>query len=226
MFEQFEQERVSSFVISGVGFFLLAQSKAAAFLSPADFVARFLELRQSDAFQISARRQQSSLIDDVGQFRSGVTGRATRNDGEIDAFGQLHFLGMDPQNFLATFHIRQVDGDLAIETAGAQQSGIEDVGPVGSGDDNDAFLSIESVHLHEQGIEGLLAFVVATADAVAAMTTDRVNFVDENDTGRGFFALLKHIADAAGADADKHLDEIGTADGKEGDIGLAGNGAG
>src|SRR5207249_7603828 len=95
VFEQFEQERVSSFVISGVGFFLLAQSKAAAFLSPADFVARFLELRQSDAFQISARLQQSSLIDDVGQFRSGVTGRATRNDGEIDAFGQLHFLGMD-----------------------------------------------------------------------------------------------------------------------------------
>src|SRR5207248_828966 len=148
------------------------------------------------------------------------------NDGEIDPFGQLHFLGMDPQNFLATFHIRQIDGDLAIETARTQQGGIENIGPVGGGDDNDAFLSIEPVHLHEQSIEGLFALIVAASDAVAAMTTDRVDFVDENNTGRGFLALLKHIADAAGADADNHLDEIGTADRKKWDIGLAGDGAG
>ena len=133
---------------------------------------------------------------------------------------------MDPQNFLAAFYIGQINGYLAIETAGAKQSGIENIGAVGSGDDNNAFLSIESVHLDEQGIEGLFALVVAAPDAMAAMATDCVNFVDENDAGRGFLSLLKHVADAAGADADKHLDEIGTADGKEWDIGLAGDGAG
>ena len=50
--EQFEQQCVTRFVISGVGLFLLAQGQAAAFLAPAHFVARFFELRQSDAFQI------------------------------------------------------------------------------------------------------------------------------------------------------------------------------
>ena len=75
-------------------------------------------------------------------------------------------------------------------------------------------------------IERLFAFVVAAADAMAAMTADRVDFVDENNAGRGFLALLEHVAHAAGADADKHLDEIRTADGEERHIGFAGDGAG
>src|SRR2546423_3730620 len=128
---------------------------------------------------------------------------------------------MDPQNFFAPFHVGKIDGDLAIKTARAEQSRIENIGAVGGSDDNDAFLGIEPVHLDEQGIEGLLAFVVATADAVAAMAADRVNFVDENNAGRRFLSLLKHIADATGADADKHLDEIGAADREKWDVGLA-----
>ena len=103
-----------------------------------------------DAFQSAARREQSGFVDDVGQFRAGITGRAAGDDGEIDAFGELHFLGMDPQDFFAAFHVRQIDRDLAIETARAQQRRIENIGPVGGGDDDDAFLGIESVHLDEQ----------------------------------------------------------------------------
>src|SRR5436190_11179653 len=61
---------------------------------------------------------------------------------------------------------------------------------------------------------------------MASMTTDRVNFVDENNARRGFLALLKHVANPAGANPDKHLDEIGTADREEWDISLAGDGAG
>ncbi len=74
-------------------------------------------------------------------------------------------------------------------------------------------------------IERLLAFVVTAADAVAAMTADRVNFVDENDAGRGFLALLEHVADAAGADADKHLDKVRAADREERDVRFARDGA-
>src|SRR5438874_4663612 len=133
---------------------------------------------------------------------------------------------MDPQNFLAPFHVGKINGDLAIETARTQQSGIQNIGPVSSGDDNNAFLGIESVHLDQQGIEGLFAFVVAAADAMATMAADRVNFIDENNAGRGFLALLKHVSDTASADADKHLNEIGTANREEWDISLAGDGAG
>ena len=144
---------------------------------------------------------------------------------EIDAFGEFHFLGVHAQNFFAAFHVGQIDRDLAIETAGTQQRGIENIGPVRRGDDDDAFLRIEAVHLDEQRIERLLALIVTAADAVAAMATDRVDFVDENNAGRGFLSLLEHVAHAGGADADEHLDEIGAADREERHVRFAGDGA-
>ncbi len=145
---------------------------------------------------------------------------------EIDAFGQFHFLGVDPEDFLAALHVGQIDRDLAIETARAQQRGIEHVGTVGGRDDDDAFLRVEAVHLDEQRIERLLALVVTAADAVTAMAADRVDFVDENEAGRGFLALLEHVAHAARADADEHLDEVRAADGEERHVRFAGDGAG
>ena len=57
------------------------------------------------------------------------------------------------------------------------------------------------------------------------MAADRVDFVDEDDAGRVLLALLEHVAHAAGADADEHLDEVGAGDGEEGHVGLAGDGA-
>src|SRR4026207_2481738 len=56
---------------------------------------------------------------------------------------------------------------------------------------------------------------MSAAHAVAAVTAYRVDIVDENDAGRGFLALLEHVADARCADADKHLNEIRAADGEE-----------
>src|SRR5437773_11313732 len=47
------------------------------------------------------------------------------------------------------------------------------------------------------------------------MTPDCVNLVDENDARRRFLALLEHVAYARCADADKHLNEVRAADGKE-----------
>ncbi len=58
------------------------------------------------------------------------------------------------------------------------------------------------------------------------MAPDGVDFIDENEARGGFLALLEHVTDAAGADADEHFDEVGTGDREEGHIGLAGDGAG
>ena len=132
---------------------------------------------------------------------------------------------MDPQNFFPAFNIGEINRDLAIESAGAEQRRIKDIGPVGSRDNDDTFLGIESVHLHEERIECLLALIMTAANPVAAVPTDRVNFVDENNAGRAFLALFEHIPDPAGADTDEHLHEIGTANREERDIGFAGNGA-
>ena len=115
--------------------------------------------------------------------------------------------------------------DLAVETAGTQQRRVEHVGAVGGGDQDDALVGLEAVHLDQQLVEGLLALVVAAAEAGAAMAADGVDFVDEDDAGRVLLALLEHVAHAAGADADEHLDEVGAGDGEEGHVGFAGDGA-
>ena len=104
---------------------------------------------------------------------------------------------------------------------GREQRRIEHVGPVGRGDDDDAFVLLEAVHLDEELIERLLALVVAPAKARAAMAPDRVDFVDEDDAGRVLLRLLEHVAHAARADADEHLDEVGARNGEERHVGFA-----
>jgi hypothetical protein len=113
--------------------------------------------------------------------------------------------------------------DLAVEAAGTQQRRIEHVGTVGGGDQDDAFVGFEAVHLDQQLVQRLLALVIAAAEAGAAMAADRVDFVDEDDAGRVLLGLLEHVAHAAGADADEHLDEVGARDGEERHVGFAGD---
>src|ERR1019366_8537129 len=103
---------------------------------------------------------------------------------------------------------------------------VQDVGPVGGGDDDDTFGRVEAVHLREHLVEGLLALVVAAAETGTALAADGVDLVHEDD-GRGLLAgRLEEVADAAGADTDEHLHEVRSGDGEEGDAGLTGDGPG
>ena len=87
-------------------------------------------------------------------------------------------------------------------------------------------MAIETIHLNEQGVEGLLAFVVTAADTGAALATDRVDLIDEDNAGGELAGLFKGVAHASGPDADEHLDEVRTADAEERHARLAGDGAG
>ena len=66
---------------------------------------------------------------------------------------------------------------------------------------------------------------MAAAQAGAAVTANRINFVDKDDARRVLLALLEEITHAARPYAHEHLHEIGTGDGEKRDVGLAGNGA-
>ena len=126
----------------------------------------------------------------------------------------------------AALQVGGVHRDLPVEAAGAQQRRVEDVGPVRGGDQDDAALHVEAVHLDEQLVQGLLALVVPAADAGAAVAADGVDLVDEDD-GRGvLLGLLEQVADPGGADTDEHLDEVRTGDRVERHAGLTGDGAG
>ena len=108
---------------------------------------------------------------------------------------------------------------------GRSKRRIEHVGAVGRGDEDDALVRLEAIHLDEQLVQRLLALVVAAAQAGAAMAADRVDLVDEDDAGRILLRLLEHVAHAGGADADEHLDEVGARNGEERHVRLTRNGA-
>ena len=58
------------------------------------------------------------------------------------------------------------------------------------------------------------------------MTTDRIDFVDENDAWRLLLGLIKHIANTRGTDTHKHLNKVRARDREKWHLGLACNGFG
>ena len=133
---------------------------------------------------------------------------------------------VDLEDLLAALAVGAVDDDLAVEAARPQQRRVEDVRAVGRGDQDDVVFHLEAVHLDQQLVQGLLALVVAAAHAGAAVAADGVDLVHEDDAGGVLLGLLEEVADAAGADADEHLDEVRAGDREEGNAGLTGDGAG
>ena len=109
-------------------------------------------------------------------------------------FRQRNLLRVYPEYFLAPAYVGPAHYNPAVKTAGAQQRGIEYIGAIGCGDKDDTVVGLKAIHLDQQLIEGLLALIVPTAQTGATVTTNRVDFVDENDAGRIFLSLLKEVA--------------------------------
>ena len=175
---------------------------------------------------LAARREQRGLVDQVGEVGAGEARGLAGERVEVDLLGERLAAGVNLEDLLAALAVGAVDDDLAVEAAGPQQGRVEDVRPVGGGDQDDVVLHLEAVHLDEQLVERLLALVVTAAHAGAAVAADGVDLVHEDDAGGVLLGLLEEVADARGADADEHLDEVGAGDREEGNAGLTGDGAG
>ena len=216
---------VAALVVGGDQLLLLVHQPAALLRARDDAVDRLVHVLVGDHPGVLPGGQQRGLVEHVGQVGAGEA-RGPAGDGlEVDLRGDGLALGVHLEDLEPALHVGRLDGDLAVEAARTQQRRVEDVGPVGGGDEDDAAADVEAVHLDQQLVEGLLALVVAAAHAGAAVPADGVDLVDEDDGRRVLLGLLEQVADAAGADADEHLDEVGAGDGEEGDAGLAGDGA-
>ena len=130
---------------------------------------------------------------------------------------------MHAQDALASANIGTRDYHAAVEAAGAEQCRIEHIGAVGRRNEDDALVGLESVHLDQQLVERLFAFVVAAAEAGATMASDRINLVDENDAGGVLLALDEEVANPRGTDANEHFDEIRTRNREKGHARFARN---
>src|SRR4030065_305304 len=105
----------------------------------------------------------------VGRSSARTAGAACRGaaceDFVVDVVVEGLALEVDAEDGFAALEVGVVNLDAAVEAAGAEEGGVEDVGAVGGGDEDDARVGLEAVHLDEELVEGLLALVVAAADA-------------------------------------------------------------
>ena len=68
---------------------------------------------------------------------------------------------MNLEDRLAAADVGAIDDDRAVETARTHKGGIERFGAIGRRHDDDAVIGIESIHLDEELVERLFAFIVA-----------------------------------------------------------------
>ena len=133
--------------------------------------------------------QNGSLIQKILQVRTGETGRGQGNGLQVHLFIQPLIPGINLEDVLPALDVGRTHINLPVKPAGAHQGGVQNVLPVGGCQDNDAFVFLESIHLHQELVEGLLALIVSAAQARASAAADGVDLIDEDDwRGRPFLA--------------------------------------
>jgi hypothetical protein len=100
-----------------------------------------------------------------------------------------------------------------------------DFRPIGRRHQNDADAGIETIHLDQQLIQGLLTLFMRHGSHPAGFP-EGIQFVDEDNTGRFDFGLIEQVPHASGPDSDEHFHELRPADTEKGHPGLSGHSTG
>src|SRR5690606_38093567 len=129
----------------------------------------------------------------------GEPRRTASDDAQVDIGRQRNIAHVNLENVFATRDIGIRHHYLTIEAARTQKRGIKDVGAVGSRDQDDTLIGFEAVHLNQQLVKCLLAFIVPASKSSTTLAAYRVNFIDENDARFVLLCLLEHVADTGSA---------------------------
>ena len=221
--QQHREQCVAGFVHGRDPLLFVADNHRPALGTHEHLVLRELEIDHPDRPQVVSRCAQGRFVHQIRKVGPGESRRPTRQHRDIDVVGERNLLGVHAEDAFAPLDIGTIHDDAPIETARPEEGRIEHVRTVGRGDEDDALVRLEAIHLDQQLVERLFALVVPATQPRAAMTPDRVDFVDEDDAGRVLLALLEQVADAGRPDAHEHLHEVGAANRKEGHVGLAGH---
>src|SRR5438552_3725639 len=224
--EQLRDERMARLVVGRVPPLLEADDHRLPLRPHHHLVLGELEVDHVDPVLVLAGREERRLVHQVLEVRTGKPRRLTGQQLDVHVFGDRHATGMHAEDAFPALHIRPRHDHAAVEAAGTEERRVEHVGAVRGGDQDDALVGLEAVHLDEELVERLLALVVAAAETRAAVTADGVDLVDEDDARGVLLPLHEEIAHPRGAHADEHLDEVRAGDGEERHPGLAGDCAG
>ena len=145
------------------------------------------------------------------------------DDVKVDVVGERLLRRVEAEDRAAPIQVGCIDGHPAIESTGAQQRRVQDIGAVGRGDHDHGAIGIEAVHLHQQLVERLLALLVGAHLGATALAPQGIDLIEKEDAGRVLLGVTKQISNARGADANEHLDEVRAAQREVGNARFAGD---
>ena len=130
-----------------------------------DALERIGEVGLVDKLVVPPRGQKRRLVGKIREIRTDHPRCRRRDRSEVDVRRERDCTRVHLEDRFAAGAVRRLHRDSPVETTGAKQSLVEDVGPVGRADDDHAGGRVEPVHLGEDLVQRLLAFVIAAAEA-------------------------------------------------------------
>ena len=118
------------------------------------------EVLHRHRFGIAPGGVECRLVDQIGQVRPGEPRRQPGDLVRIDVARDLCRAQMHFQYLRAAGPVGAIHQDMPVEASRPQQGRIEDFGPIGRGEDDDAAAGIESVHFRQELIERLFLLVM------------------------------------------------------------------
>ena len=216
LWDQATHDGMAGFVVRGIQLLLVRHDHGFALCAHHDLVLGHLEFFHFDDSLTRTRREQGSLVHQVGEVGTREAWRTASDIGRNHIITERNLAHVNLENLLPATDVRQTDHDLAVEPTRAQQGRIKHVRTVGRGDNDNPVVRFEAVHLDQQLVQSLLTLIVTTTHSAATVPTDRINLVDEYDAGSVLLGLLEHIPDPACANPDEHFHKIGSADAEKG----------
>jgi hypothetical protein len=212
---------VTSLVIGSHHLLSLGDDSALPLRSRNHAIDRLCQFIPADGLLVSPGSENCSLVNEILEIGARETRRLTRQVFDGHFVLERFATRVNIENRSSTLNVWAIENNLAVESAGTKQGRIENVRSIRGSNDDHVRAAIESVHLNQYLIQRLLTLVVTTAKSCAALATDRVDFVDEDDARRTLLCLVEEIANAARADANEHLNELRTGDAEKRDARLA-----
>mmetsp|Transcript_23588 Transcript_23588/g.54605 ORF Transcript_23588/g.54605 Transcript_23588/m.54605 type:complete len:247 (-) Transcript_23588:993-1733(-) len=130
-------------------------------------IDRVVDLAIRNLRLVAASGDDRRLVHQVGERGAREADGPLRDDVELHVVRERFASRVHLQDGQPAVLVRQIDRHASIETARTEQCRIEDVSAVCGGDDDDAGVPFETVHLREDLVERLLALVVAAAHPAA-----------------------------------------------------------
>ena len=108
---------------------------------------------QAHFLLIVAARLEGGDVHQVGEVGAGEAGRGACDALEVGVIVEGHRLGVQLEHLLAAGDVGKWDGHARVEAARPDERAVERLGEVGGGEDDDARVLLETIHLDEQLVE-------------------------------------------------------------------------